>query len=120
MCLRLLWLSSVGTCIEACVAGSVLLLSSVSDADARTKRVTRPRSRRSSAGSRSVGNRVWRVRRVDLVFSEASESGFEDPCPCEFCVEVARVVIRDVSRARVDGSWRLVGSAMDHGWNFGD
>ena len=49
---------------------------------------------------------------MDLVFSEASERGFEDPCPCEFWVEVARVVIRDVRRARVDGIWRVVGSAM--------
>jgi len=86
---------------------------SVSDADAGTKRVTRPRSRRSRAGSRSVGKRVWRVRRADLVFSEASESGFEDPC--ERWVEVARVVIRDVRRARVEGIWRVLGSAMDCG-----
>ena len=91
---------------------SVLSLSSVSDADARTKRVTRPRSRRSRAGSRSVGKSVWRVRRVNLVFSDASERGFEEPRPCEFWVEVARVVIRDVSRARVDGIWGVNGSAM--------
>lgn len=86
---------------------------SSSEADARTKRVTRPRSSRSSAGRRSVGKRVWRVRRVDLVFSEASERGFEDPW--EWWVEVARVVIRDVRRARVEGIWRVVGSAMDSG-----
>jgi hypothetical protein len=74
---------------------------SVSDADARTKRVTRPRSRRSRAGRRSVGKRVWSVRRVDFVFSEASERGFKEPW--EWWVEVARVVIRDVRSVRVDG-----------------
>lgn len=84
----------------------------MSDADPRTKRVTRPRSRRSRAGSRSVGKSAWSVRRVDLVFSDASEKGFEELCPCECSVEVARVVIRDVSRARVDGIWRVIGSAM--------
>lgn len=83
------------------------------DADAaRRKRVTRPRSRRSRAGRRSVGKRVWRVRRVDLVFSEASERGFEDPR--EWWVEVARAVIRDVRRVRVDGrSWVGDMAAMD-------
>ena len=110
MCLRSggFWFSSA-VLMAWC---SVLLLSSVSDADARTKRVTRPRSSRSRAGRRSVGKRVCRVRRVDLVVSEASESGFEDPCSCEFWVEVARVVIRDVRRARVDGIWEVIGSAM--------
>lgn len=89
------------------------------DADASTKRVTRPRSRRSRAGRRSVGKRVWRVRRVASVFSEASERGFEDACPCESWVEVARVVIRDVRRARVEGIWRVGESAMVCGLNFG-
>lgn len=82
----------------------------MSDADARTKRVTRPRSKRSRAGRRSVGKRVWRVRRVALVFSEASERGFEEPW--KWWVEVARVVIRDVRRARVDGRCRVLESAM--------
>lgn len=90
-----------------------MICCSVSDADARTKRVTRPRSRRSRAGRRSVGKRVWRVRRADLMFSEASERGFEDSWEC--WVEVARVVIRDVRRARVEGICRAVGSAMDCG-----
>ena len=89
------------------------------DADAaRTKRVTRPRSRRSRAGRRSVGKRVWRVRRVDLVFSEASERGFEDPR--EWWVEVARVVMRDVRRARVDGISWVVELAMDRESDLGD
>ena len=95
----------------------------MSEADARTKRVTRPLSRRSRAGRRSVGKRVWRVRRVFLVFLvflEASESGFEDPCPCESWVEVARVFIRDVRRARVDGIWWLFGPAMDCELKSGD
>lgn len=61
---------------------------SVSDADARTKRVTRPRSSRSRAGRRSVGKRVCRVRRVDLVVSEASESGFEEIMVMMMCYEV--------------------------------
>jgi len=95
----------------------LLLLVAVSDADAdaRTRRVTNPRSRRSRAGRRSVGKRVWRVRRADLVFSEASDRGFEVPCEC--WVEVARVVIRDVRRARVDGMGRVFGSAIG-GWRM--
>ena len=47
---------------------------------------------------------------MDLVFSEASDRGFEEPR--EWWVEVARVVIRDVRRARVEGIWRVVGLAM--------
>ena len=89
----------------------MLPLSSGFDADARTKRVTRPRSRRSRAGRRSVGKRVWRVRRVALVVSEASWRGFEDALEW-WWVEVARVVIRDVRRVRVGGIWRVFGSAM--------
>ena len=58
-----------------------------------------------------MGNRVWRARRADLVFSEASERGFGDPR--EWWVEVARVVIRDVRRARVDGRSWVVELAMD-------
>ena len=60
----------------------------MSDAGARTKRVTRPRSRRSRAGRRSVGKR-------------------------ECWVEVARVVISDVRRARVDGIFRVFGSGQN-------
>ena len=53
---------------------------------------------------------MWRVKRADLVFSEAFERGFEEPWEC--WVEVARVVISDVRRARVDGIFRVFGSAM--------
>lgn len=55
---------------------------------------------------------------MDLVFSEASERGFEDPC--EWWVEVARVVTRDVRRARVDGRSWVVELAMDRELDFGD
>lgn len=50
---------------------------------------------------------------MDLVFFEAFNRGFEDPCPWEWWVEVARVVIRYVRRARVEGIWKVGGSAMD-------
>jgi hypothetical protein len=76
--------------------------------DAKTKRVTRPRSRRSRAGSKSFGKRVCRVRRADLVFGDASESGLALPCSC--WVDVAIVEIRAVSKSRVDG--RLAESAI--------
>jgi hypothetical protein len=86
----------------ACSAVSMLLL------DARTKRVTRPRSRRSRAGRRSFGKRACSVRRASLVFGDALESGLAVPRSCS--VEVAIVVIRAVSNWRVDS--RVSGSAI--------
>jgi hypothetical protein len=73
---------------------------------------------------RAVGKREWRVRRVAFVVSEAFARGFEFEFEFEvededgsegsegWAVEVARVVIREVSKARVDGIWSVVGSGI--------
>jgi hypothetical protein len=60
-----------------------------------------------------LGKRVWRVKRMDLVFGLAWERGLEvtdgSVWSTEGCwVEVARVVIREVRRARVEGREILV------------
>lgn len=66
------------------------------------------RSRRSRAGRRSLGKRVWRVRRAGFWGGERVSVAGCGVWVGSFWLEVdvvAIVLVREVRRRRVDGRW---------------